>query len=183
VQKLLKAILFKCGYELRRVSRKTSILPVEQERTSADYDALWSGGTLVMRYLTEEKRSLYAGVLGFADELGLFTNVRSVADVGCGPGHLLKLLATRDNALSIVGFDFSTEVLQVAKTICPQAEFRKHDIYDDLPGRFDLLFCTEVLEHLSHPEKPLDNLVAGAATAVISIPNGRIDTYKGHINY
>lgn len=49
-----------------------------------------------------------------------------------------------------------------------------------------MLFCTEVLEHLLFPDKALKNIlkmIANNGTLLVTVPNGRTDTYKGHINF
>ena len=49
-----------------------------------------------------------------------------------------------------------------------------------------MIFCIEVLEHLLHPDIALRNIVnmlSGSGVALITVPNGRIDTFDGHINF
>jgi 2-polyprenyl-3-methyl-5-hydroxy-6-metoxy-1,4-benzoquinol methylase len=68
----------------------------------------------------------------------------------------------------------------------PDAEFRYFDIYEGSSLQFDVIFCIEVLEHLLHPARALRNVVAMLADSgvgLITVPNGRIDTFEGHINF
>src|SRR5262249_22983755 len=50
----------------------------------------------------------------------------------------------------------------------------------------DVVFCIEVLEHLTHPDKALRRLLTMLNTrgvAILTVPNGRLDTFEGHINF
>ncbi len=113
-------------------------------------------------------------------------NNKSIADVGCGNGNLLVNINNTFKPAKIHGYDFAQSALAQAKSKIPTGEFGEHDIYLPLPQQFDMIFCTEVLEHLLHPEVALKNLVAGVkqgGNVFITVPNGRTDTYKGHINF
>ena len=49
-----------------------------------------------------------------------------------------------------------------------------------------MIFCIEVIEHLLHPDRALRNVVrmlADSGVALITVPNGRTDTFEGHINF
>jgi hypothetical protein len=49
---------------------------------------------------------------------------------------------------------------------------------------FDTVFCCETLEHLLIPSKALKNLLnATNFKCVLTVPDGRTDTYPGHINF
>lgn len=111
---------------------------------------------------------------------------KSIADVGCGNGNLLVNLNKAFSPAHIYGFDFSTSAINQSKEKIPNGHFSEHDIYNPLPQKFDMIFCTEVIEHLLHPEIALKNLVEGMndkGSLFITVPNGRLDTYKGHINF
>jgi 2-polyprenyl-3-methyl-5-hydroxy-6-metoxy-1,4-benzoquinol methylase len=52
--------------------------------------------------------------------------------------------------------------------------------------KYDFVLCTEVLEHLLHPEIALNNIMnmlEENGKALITVPNGRTDTFGGHINF
>ncbi len=112
----------------------------------------------------------------------------SVLDVGCGTGHLLRRLRDSFAPSFLAGFDFSEEALKIAKTIVPEAELSRVDIAQPSPGaaRYGLVCCTEVLEHMLHPDAAMRNVlgrVDSGGMAIVTVPNGRIDTYAGHINF
>lgn len=70
----------------------------------------------------------------------------SVLDVGCGPyGHLVRML--RELNVEATGID-KQEVHEDTHLILRGALWR-WDITNDCPGRYDLVICREVLEHLT----------------------------------
>lgn len=75
-------------------------------------------------------------------------NYRSVLEVGCGAGHNLPLLGANRRLERITGADISSEALERARRRAT-AEFARLDIEQGtLPGRWDLVFSSLVLEHL-----------------------------------
>ncbi len=62
----------------------------------------------------------------------------------------------------------------------------EHNIYDSLENTYDIIFCTEVLEYLINPEDALKNLISAMKPGgylFLTVPNGRIDDFEGHINF
>ena len=107
-------------------------------------------------------------------------------DFFSGTGHLLMYLSDHYKMKKVYGMDFSEAALAVAKQNLPDGEFMVHDIYKDHDKKYDVVMCTEVLEHLVDPEDALSNLekmMNENSLLFITTPNGRTDTYKGHINY
>ena len=111
---------------------------------------------------------------------------KRVADVGCGTGGLLKALKNRFQPLTLTGFEYSEKALDIARSQVPGVEFCYFDIYEGAPREFDVIFCIEVLEHLLHPDRALRNVVkmlSDTGVTLVTVPNGRIDTFDGHINF
>lgn len=86
--------------------------------------------------------------------------LESVLDVGCGIAFkLMKMISPYVNSIS--GID-SPGAVTYCKEIYPQAEFYGADFeLDDinmliLKSKFDLIICSEVIEHLEKPERLLD---------------------------
>ncbi len=74
-----------------------------------------------------------------------------IADIGCGPGTTLRWLPEE---AFIVGVDYSLEGLQIARERVPHAHLVRGDA-SALPlasATFDLVLCTDLLEHLKEPE-------------------------------
>ena len=111
---------------------------------------------------------------------------KSVLDVGVGPGTMLAGLITNATPASVVGLDFSAAAIARARTQMPQGRFEVASVYDPIEERGDVVFCTEVLEHLEEPERALANIL-GAVTpegvAVLTVPDGRVDFSRYHVNF
>lgn len=78
-----------------------------------------------------------------------------ILDVGCGEGVGLNRLMDKGIGKNLEGIDYSKEALILAKKFYPGIKFKQGDIYC-LPygeNEFDLIICSEVLEHLDKPEK------------------------------
>lgn len=117
---------------------------------------------------------------------GVDYHEKSVADVGCGTGGLLNALKTRAQTRSLTGFEYSENALAIARSQVADVEFCYFDIYEGTSRQFDVIFCVEVIEHLLHPDIALRNVVnmlGDSGTALFTVPNGRIDTFDGHINF
>lgn len=74
-----------------------------------------------------------------------------ILDAGCGEGHLLEMLIKIFPKNQYYGFDVTEVALIAAEARCPDAHFRLMDLRDiDAPdGFFDIIFCSEVLEHIA----------------------------------
>lgn len=92
----------------------------------------------------------------------------TVLEVGCGEGRLAQHLVTRGpRPARFVACD--VELSAVASDLDPVIELRQASIYE-LPfeaGSFNLVVCCEVLEHLSDPERGLDEVARVARRGVV----------------
>ena len=145
----------------------------------ADFDT-------VKAYISPERLKFYERIVRLLPERGIDYKNKRVADVGCGTGHLLRCIYDNFNPLSLTGLEYSEAALVIARTVLPSATFHYFDVYEGVTLKFDIVFCVEVLEHLLFPAAALKNLldlVDEGGVAVATVPNGRIDTYEGHINF
>ena len=84
------------------------------------------------------------------------------------------------------GYEFSRKAIEIAKKRFPSATFEYKNLYDQPEGHFDFIFCTEVLEHILNPQLVFKNLLAmmkNKAGLIITVPDGRKDSFEGHINF
>ncbi len=97
----------------------------------------------------------------------------SVLEVGCGEGHLAYELAGRCGPFA--RFEIcDLSLARLRHDLPPSIQARVASIYAlPYPDReFDLVVCSEVLEHLEHPEAALLELARVARHAVlVSTPN------------
>lgn len=107
--------------------------------------------------------------------------VRSVLDLGCGPGQLARLLA--DNGLErYVGVDFSSKRIEAARQVCPEyafyaADFFETDLFSTLD--YDCVLAMEVLEHI-HEDARLLGRIAPGTRFIGSVPNFPA---RAHVRY
>lgn len=98
--------------------------------------------------------------------------VTSILDAGCGDGSLANDLK-RKYGCPVVGLDLAAKRVAFAKKRVKDVGFGQASIYQ-LPFRdssFDLVVCTDLLEHLDDPQKAMSELVRVSKRAVvISVP-------------
>jgi SAM-dependent methyltransferase len=85
---------------------------------------------------------------------------RTVLDAGCGEGHVTAWLADALPGSEITGLEGRPEARIAFRTRNPGLRAVEGDVRA-LPfpdGAFDLVLCTEVLEHLERPEEALREL-------------------------
>ena len=100
---------------------------------------------------------------------------KTALDVGCGAGLLAEPLARL--GAKVTGIDAAPEVIAVArehaKAMALDVDYRAGDVRD-LEGRFDLITCMEVIEHVANPALfmgALANRLAPNGLLILSTPN------------
>lgn len=84
---------------------------------------------------------------------------RSVLDVGCGQGSLLQELMQEFPGIDPHGVDLSAAAVEHARRRVPQGTFGTLDLTQGTTGRsYDLLICSEVLEHIEDDVTAMKNL-------------------------
>ena len=75
-------------------------------------------------------------------------NPRTVLDIGCGPGNSTTVLKNTFAAAHVIGIDSSPEMIEKAKTSCPDIEFKLCDITMDIKnlGNYDVIFSNACLQ-------------------------------------
>ena len=93
----------------------------------------------------------------------------SVADVGCGSGHHLNVLASTYPASSFVGFDFSEEAVSSARSTAESrgltnVRFEVRDVTDlSATGPFDLVTAFDAIHDQAHPAAVLAGIAGSLA--------------------
>lgn len=116
-------------------------------------------------YIVEKEKQLLLAILK--------TKPKKILEVGCGEGANIVNLKKFGFKGKITGVDFSQAKIAFAKKQAPFAQLIKADAYH-LPfrqGEFDLVFCKNLLHHLSNQEKAVSEMVrvcrAGGRVIVI----------------
>jgi len=155
-----------------------------------NWDSLFANKKFLKQYDQPERIESFREVIKILESHHVFENVSKMIDVGCGTGQFIVELLKEYPEIECTGTDFSAESIEVCKRLNINAEFHVFDIYADHNGNFlkyDLVVCSEVLEHLIVPEKAVTNLLKLLApkvgTLVITVPDGRKDIYEGHIHF
>lgn len=116
----------------------------------------------------------------------LNNNEFSYLDVGCGTGVLVNLLREEFKSSDIFGCDFSEEKIKTCIQYYKSENYFVHDISTQISKKYEYISCTEVLEHLENPEIALKNLINATCKngmLFITVPDGRKDSFIGHINF
>lgn len=86
------------------------------------------------------------------------TNKYTVCDVGCAEGDAVPVLNNKLYKTRVSGIDFSAEAIEKAKQNYPNYEFNQGAI-EDIEKNYDVLFCSNVLEHFVNPFDMLENML------------------------
>lgn len=156
--------------------------------TNKELDLFWRDELRVKNYLIQERLDFFKEV---TSKIPYTRNIKSVIDVGCGSGHVLYYYAKMHNLSekNLCANEISINALVQANKLLPKANLLRADLLS-LPNlfkhTFDLAIATEIMEHLKNPKKYLLCLIAllkPGAIALITIPNGDIDNWEGHVNF
>lgn len=124
-----------------------------------------------------EKRGLGDIFLGKVLALAGSLQGKKVLDVGCGDGQLLEKAARMYPSAVLCGIDFIAPGLKESSGDA-KISVKKADIEDEKfpfdDEFFDVVFCTEVLEHLRRPEgclAEIKRVLKKGGKAILSVPN------------
>jgi|GEM_PF-682737 len=101
--------------------------------------------------------------------------VKDILDVGCAQGTLALLLGERGHCVTAV--DLRKSFLDYAQSRHSTADVRfiaANVLVDEIPGRYDLVYANQIIEHLVYPTQLLQKLAAVMkpnARLVVTTPN------------
>jgi 2-polyprenyl-3-methyl-5-hydroxy-6-metoxy-1,4-benzoquinol methylase len=120
------------------------------------------------------QRLLLANFFRNLADLTKAKTVDSILDAGCGEGFTLNRLREKGIGKKWEGLEYSKMAIELGKKAYPDIKIIQGSVYE-LPYKdnaFDLVLCTEVLEHLEKPQDALKELVrVSKKYLVISVPN------------
>jgi SAM-dependent methyltransferase len=115
---------------------------------------------------------------------------KSVLDVGCGQGSFLSELCAEFPHIEVYGTDISTSAVDLARRKVPHGAFWVLDATKEhLDRKFDVIVCSEVLEHIPDDLAALRHIAQMTDKyLVISTVQGRMRRFEpeqvGHVrNY
>jgi SAM-dependent methyltransferase len=155
---------------------------VTQERLGAnlDYDEGWDRWDDMKRFgpMSQHTRRLIWSLIG---------NLKfdSVLDVGCGQGSPLEQVAHLRPGVELAGVDFSPRAVELARERMPAATFTVLDLTKEaLDKKYDLIICTDVLEHIPDDLAALRNMRSMCDRwCLISTIQGRMRPYEKHVGH
>ena len=109
------------------------------------------------------------------------SSFRRVLEIGCGPGQLAAFLLDQ-GVEQYAGLDFSPVAVEMARTNVPGARFvvddaRTSSIYTEF--EYDVIICTEVLEHIQDDLLVLSRFPAGTR-CLCTVPNFQYESHVRH---
>ncbi|MDD2785440.1 MAG: class I SAM-dependent methyltransferase [Patescibacteria group bacterium] len=115
-------------------------------------EKLYSSGNPIIRWVFARKLK---GISGFVADKNL-----KIFDAGCGEGQLIEKLHSSKPLNQYFGADVTSVAVEKARERCPYAAFKQCDLMElDYPDEcFDVVICTEVLEHIYEYEKVISQL-------------------------
>jgi 2-polyprenyl-3-methyl-5-hydroxy-6-metoxy-1,4-benzoquinol methylase len=152
------------------------------ETNRAVYNDLWPKFSDFIRY-NPGARHRRRHVLRFLDGL----QFDSLLDVGCGNAELLRIVDARYPGKKLRGVDLSETVVAQNRRVFAHMQFDVNNIENDPLGVVvDVVLCTEVIEHLDHPERALRHIAAALPSgghAVITTPTGKVHATEKHFGH
>lgn len=152
-----------------------------------DYDEIWTETYGEM----QDSGPVHRHMRRLLERMLAHLDYRSALEVGCGAGHNLPLITAGRTLDRVTGVDISETALARARERAP-GEFVALDIESGrLPGTWDLVFCSLVLEHLPADVAALENMRAMCGEhLVLTTIAGNFERYRawdeqmGHVrNY
>ena len=146
------------------------------EYNTGNYDKYMSRNPL-KRLMVSRLNSRILGLVRNAVEEQRKDNTHfpvKILDAGCGEGFISGILFSNLSGVQITGLEYTDEALKIARSMNSGVAFLQGDIMQ-MPFKdesFDVVLCTEVLEHLSDPSKALAELLrVTKGRVIVTVPH------------
>jgi len=126
----------------------------------------------------------FENIESYLDSVGRFCELINsesprILELGCGPGNVTKTLKARFPESRIIAVDLAPRMIELARTILPEVDFRVMDVRDisAISEAFDAIMCSFCLPFLSKADA--SKLIADCAARLISGGVLYISTMEG----
>jgi len=129
-------------------------------------DSLYNSKNPLVRFVHRNRIQILASLLP--------KKKSKILDAGCGEGHLIQRLYKADSKHEYYGFDVKDIALKRARKRNPYAKFYLKDLSNTgiEDNFFDVIMCSEVIEHIYNYEEVLKELVRiSKKTLILTFPN------------
>jgi 2-polyprenyl-3-methyl-5-hydroxy-6-metoxy-1,4-benzoquinol methylase len=178
--------LRKLGYELRPLHLYGAANSIEYN-TLKYADAFYNNQQQYDDYVKNSVSVHIKNLFYLFDNKHLDLTNKKVVDVGCGTGHCLKKLNACFKDVQLKGTEFSATALKLATEVATGIPICELDISKSaLPEVFDWVLCQQVLEHIPDYEAAIRHLwqmTAVGGYLLLTVPDGRLDSFAGHIHF
>jgi hypothetical protein len=79
-------------------------------------------------------------------------DISSIADIPCGDFNFFSSILDKHTLVSYSGYDIVGELIEQNRIAYPNLRFEQFDIVSDVPPTHDLIFCKELLIHLTNDQ-------------------------------
>jgi 2-polyprenyl-3-methyl-5-hydroxy-6-metoxy-1,4-benzoquinol methylase len=131
----------------------------------------------LQRFVIDDKNFVYRSLIYFLKKYQ--KNSKNVLDIGCGVGTIDFYIAKHGS--NVTGIDISQNSISIAKKNAEYFKLNKKIVFkvlkfpDEMPqGKFDIIICSEVLEHLNHDKvavKKIKTLLQKGGILIASSPS------------
>lgn len=144
------------------------------EYNPGNYEKYMTKNPLKRRMVENLNEKIVKAILQITEEIAKEKGIVKILDAGCGEGFITDLIGRNVKHAKITGLEYTKEALEIARSMNAEIDFVQGDIYK-LPfgeNTFDIVLCTEVLEHLEKPELALSELARVTENTVfLTVPN------------
>ena len=138
-------------------NKQLAVLKKWSNNTALAFDETLKKDSSIQKWILERN-----GLNSLSEFKDWLLNRDRILDAGCGNGRVTALLqANCDKSQEIIGIDLSSaEIAKSNLSSLENVEVYKKDLLGDLSeiGKFDLIYCQEVLHHTSDPFGAFSNL-------------------------
>ncbi|WP_017259222.1 class I SAM-dependent methyltransferase [Pedobacter arcticus] len=181
----LRRFIEKKGFVIYRKSSLVGNQNAFEYNSPTNTDKYYSSITNLRDYLSKSRTDAFEEILDITKK-NLSNKPLQILDAGCGCGFLTTLIKKQFPEASVTGIDHSDVAVAYANKNFSDIVFEQTDLYTGRLDKFDLIFCSSVLEHLSYPEIIISNFANSLnenGRIIITVPNGRMDFFDGHIHF